>query len=230
MNDLIIPRSTLDVVITCDPAISEKVDAARTAITVAGMSPYNKIFLLHVWAARQGDPYKVIKEILALADKWQPRIIGIEAVAYQKALLPFMEREMRASGKWYVVEALKPDRNEKKNQRILAMQPFFKSGQIYVQRGMLDFIEEFESFPNGRTVDILDAFAYAVRLLVPQQPSKQPGIELRLAELAKKDPMSARYWRAEAVRRGTLDPQKTLDEEIEELLEEDYVAGIGELL
>lgn len=204
---MLVPRSTLDVVITCDPAISEKSAACRTAITVAGMTPYQKIFLLEYWVGRQGDPAKIIDKLLDLAQAWQPRVIGVEGVAFQQALEPYIKREMETRGEHYALLMLKPDRNEKKDQRILSIQPYFRSGQIYIQRGMLEFIEEFETFPLGRTRDILDAFSYAVRLLVPQNPVKKPGLEQRLAELGSKDPISARYWRADAVRRGILEPE-----------------------
>ena len=109
------------------------------------------------------------------------------------------------------------------------MQPFFRTGQIYIQHGMFEFIEEYEAFPQGRTVDILYAFAYAVRLLVPQAPSRVPGVELRLKELAKTDPMSARYWRADARKRGLIEDERTIDEILEDEVAA-YVPGMGEFV
>ena len=224
-----VPRATLDVVITCDPAISERSAACRTAITVAGMTPYQKIFLLAYWVGRQGDPAKIIDALLDLADFWQPRVIGIESVAFQQALEPYTKRAMEVRGNWHPLIMLKPDRNEKKDQRILSMQPFFRSGQVYIQSGMLEFIEEYETFPLGRTRDLLDALSYAFRLLVPQQPGKKPGLETRLTELGLRDPVSAKYWRADAIRRGIL------EKETDNILDDDYSddligEGIGEFV
>ena len=200
----------LDIVITVDPAISERSTAARTAIVVSGMSPYGKLFLLDSWCGRQGDPAKIIDNIIAMALEWSPRVIGIEMIAYQKALLPYMNREMASRSRWWPIVELKPDRNsktaEKKNMRILSMVPYFKSGQIYILRGNYDFIDEYESFPNGSTVDLLDAFSYAVRLLVPKSDSKKPALEYKLKALEKEDPSAARYWRKVAERRGELEP------------------------
>lgn len=205
--------------------------ACKSAVVTAGISSYNRIFILDIWAGRQGDPALLIDKYLQLAEVWQPRVIGIEGVAYQQALKPFTERRMAQTGKWFPIELLHPDRNEKKDQRILSMQPYFRSGQIYCLRGALDFFEEYESFPNGRTKDILDALAYAVRLLVPREPSRKPGIDLQLELLAKRDPSSARYWRADAVRRGELEPLKSIDDLIEESLEgETLSSGVGEFV
>jgi len=224
-----VPRKSLDVVITCDPAISEKSAACRTAITAVGMTPYSKIFLLEYWVGRQGDPAKIITKLLDMADYWQPRAIGIESVAFQQALEPYTRREMELRGTHYALLMLKPDRNEKKDQRILSMQPYFRTGQIYIQRGMFEFIEEYETFPLGRTRDILDAMSYAVRLLVPQQTAKKPGLEQKLSQLAESDPSSARYWRADAVKRGLMDPLPSVEDE-EELFETTWESGIGEFV
>ena len=223
-------RSTLDIVICCDPAISERETAARTAIVAMGMSPYQKMVLLEYWVGRQGDPFKIITTMLDMAHFWQCRCIGIEMVAYQKSLEPYTLKAMQERGEWYPIINLKPDRNEKKEQRILSMQPFFRSGQIYIQRGMSEFIEEYETFPLGRTRDILDAMSYAVRLLTPQQQSKQPGLDEKLKILARTDPMSARYWRADAVRQGLLEPQETLDDILEEDYSDKFEEGVGEFV
>jgi predicted phage terminase large subunit-like protein len=223
-------RSTLDIVICCDPAISERSTAARTAIVVMGMSPYHKMVLLEYWVGRQGDPAKIIQTYLDMASFWQPRCIGVEMVAFQKALEPFTMKAMADRGVYWPIINLKPDRNEKKEQRILSMQPFFRSGQIYIQRGMTEFIEEYETFPLGRTRDILDAMAYAVRLLTPQQQSKRPGLDEQLKLLAKEDPMSARYWRADAVKQGLLEPQKDIDDILDEDYSDKFEEGVGEFV
>lgn len=219
---------------TLDPAISERSTAARTALVILGMSPYKKIFLLDLWVGRQRDPAKVISMLVDKAIEWNPRVIGIEMIAYQAAIQPYLEREMASRGKYWPIIPLKPDRNthavEKKNQRILSMQPFFKARQIYIMRGMFDFIEEYETFPNGTTVDILDAFSYAMRLLVPSDDMRKPALEFKIKELAKEDPGAARLWRHEAEKRGELEPYPELIEFAEETnVEQDEFVGIGDL-
>lgn len=227
MPQILVPRAQLDVVLTCDPAISEKLDACRTAICVVGMSPGLRLFVLEYWVGRQGDPFKIIETLLRLAACWQPRVIGIEAVAYQQALLPFLERVMRTRQLWYPVVPLHPDRHEKKAQRIQSLQPYARTGQLYIQRGMLELIEEYETFPYGRTDDLLDALAHAVRLVVPKETPAAPGLDARLRELAQRSPASARYWRKDAERRGLIAPEPTLDELLDEQ-EEAFAEGVGE--
>jgi predicted phage terminase large subunit-like protein len=228
---MLVPRKDLDVVLTCDPAISEKSAACRSALIVLGMNPFQKIFVLDYWVGRQGDPAKLIQTMLGLADQWQPRVIGIESVAFQASMEPYTMREMASRGIYYPLQMLKPDRNEKKQQRILSMQPFFRAGQIYIQRGMLELIEEYETFPLGRTQDLLDAMAYGVRLLVPAARNKPAGLEERLSMMARRDPGSARYWRADAVKRGLIEPMQTIDELLDEEIEESqFEVGVGDFL
>lgn len=225
-----VPRNSLDVVITCDPAISEKASACKTAITCVAMSPYSKIFLLDYWAGRQRDPDKVIHTMLNMAAEYMPRLLGIETVGYQQALMPYMQRSMTVRGQFWPVRELKPDRKEKKEARILSLQPYFRAGQVFIPRGASEFIEEYETFPYSRTCDLLDAFAYAVRLLVPMSTSKKPALEDKLEKLAMVDPGSARYWRKDAERRGILIPEIGPEDAYAGDDTETYQAGIGEFV
>ena len=230
-----IKNSDLDIVMALDPAISERAKAARSAIICLGMSPSARIFVLEYWVGRQGDPGKLIETMLDMAYEWNPRAIGIEAIAYQQALLPFTQRIMQQRGKFWSIIPLKPDRNtrtsEKKNQRILSMQPYFQAGQIFIQKGMLDLIEEYETFPLGRTVDLLDAMAYAVRMVVPQVDLKQKPGQGTIERLQSVDPTSARYWRTYQVSKGFMEPEPNpLEEDSNTLQEEQYQRGVGELI
>jgi hypothetical protein len=195
------------------------------------MTTFSKMIVLDYWVGRQGDPAKLIDKILDMSYTWQPRLIGIESVAFQASMEPYTKRAMALRNVYYPLVMLKPDRNERKQQRILSMQPFFRAGQIYIQRGMFDLIEEFETFPLGRTQDILDALAYAIRLLAPQQPEAKPGLAEKLKAMQREDPMSARYWQALARKQGTLEPELSMDEILEgESVEEKFEVGVGEFI
>ncbi len=228
---ILIPRASLDTVLVCDPASSIEAHASRTAIVVVSLSPGSRIFVREAWAQRESDPFTVIQHMLACSLEFQPRCWGVETVGYQATLQAWSERMMRERGVFYPVIPLKPDRYEKKADRIMSLQPFARSGQLYIQRGMLKLIEEWEAFPDPSTPrDLLDALAYAVRLLVPQaMPTVGVGLGYRLAELAKRDPASARYWRKDAETRGLIEPEATLDEMLGgEGQEETAGLGLGE--
>jgi predicted phage terminase large subunit-like protein len=233
MSIIKIPIADLDKVITVDLAVSESAKASRTAVVCAGVSPMGKFFILDMWVKRTRDHELTITKTLDMAREWMVRLIGVEANAWQKVLLPYMQRTMKERQTHYPIIELKPDRNtktvEKKDQRIMSMQPFFKAGQVHIMRGMLDFIEEYETFPLARTKDILDALAYAFRLLAPKTDIKPvPGAIQRLQQ---SDPQSARYWKSLAIKRGIMEPDPDPDE-LDDVVtrEEQFTRGVGELV
>jgi predicted phage terminase large subunit-like protein len=141
-----------------DPAIS-RLTAARTAIVVTGAAPDGRKFVLDTWADRC-QPFTMFEKIFELQDKWDCESTGIESVQYQRAIKPFLEAEAQRRGRWINVRPLQPDVRVKKEGRIRALQPYFERGQIFFRREMRELLGEYESFPVGATVDILDALAY----------------------------------------------------------------------
>lgn len=142
-----------------DPAISERAGSARSAIVVEGVHSDGRVFLLDAWAKRC-QPFEMLDKIFELYQQHDCISVGVEAVAYQRILKPVIEREAEKRGIWLNVIPLTPDSRERKENRIRGIQPFLERGLIWVRRDMEDFLEEYRQFPVGKTVDILDAFAY----------------------------------------------------------------------
>lgn len=142
-----------------DPAISQSDRAARTAIVVDGVDELNRKFLLETWAKRC-EPSEMFNAIFDLHRRWQCEATYIEAVAYQRCIKPFLIQECERRKVWINVQEVKPDTRKTKEARIRGLQPYFRSGEIFIQRSQEDFVQEYLSFPLGQTVDILDAFAY----------------------------------------------------------------------
>lgn len=142
-----------------DPAISEKSGTARSAIVVDGVHTDGRIFLLETWAKRC-QPFEMIERIFELQDRYDCESVGIESVAYQRILKPVIEAEAERRGRWINVIELRPDTKERKENRIRGVQPYLERGLIWVQKNMVDFLEEYKTFPVGKTVDVLDAWAY----------------------------------------------------------------------
>ena len=142
-----------------DPAISERPGAARSAIVVDGVHSDGRVFLLEAWAKRC-QPFEMLDVIFQMQKDYDCISVGVESVAYQRILKPIIEREAEQRGVWLNVVELRPDSREKKENRIRGVQPFLERGLIWVRRDQEDFLEEYRQFPVGKTVDILDAFAY----------------------------------------------------------------------
>lgn len=164
VNGNVLPLGVMNRFMRVDPAISEKPGAARTAVIVDAVAPDGRKFVLEAWM-RRCQPLEMVNKIFDFAAEYDPISVGIESVAYQKVLKPFIEAEALRRGVWLNVVELKPDNQTRKLNRISgALQPEFFRGMIYLREDMEDLLHEYESFPTGSTVDGLDALAFG-----PQQ-------------------------------------------------------------
>lgn len=160
-----IKLESLHVYAQVDPAITEdkrRSDTSRNAITVEGIDKDDRIFLLDVFAERC-SPIDLINQMFKMHDQWSPIRWGVEAVAYQKAIRPFVEERMRREGKFLYVEDYVPGKTAKE-ARIRGLQPYFFDRKVFVRHGMTDFLKEYMQFPVGSTRDILDALAYGPQM------------------------------------------------------------------
>lgn len=78
--------------VRCDPAISKKKEADETAIGLGLVHWTGRRMLVDGWVGRENQPNEIIRKMFTLAVKWQElgycvKSIGIESVAYQKALV-----------------------------------------------------------------------------------------------------------------------------------------------
>jgi hypothetical protein len=157
--------------LTVDPAISESDQACNTAIVVTGVDHIGRKWLLEI-IARRMQPMGTMDAIFKLSSAWDPEVVGVEGVAFQKALKFWLAQEMERRGQFLNVKELKTDTHQKKGSRIRGLQPFFEGGEIYslprdYSDGFRQFHDEYEAFPAGALVDVMDALAYAPQLWGP---------------------------------------------------------------
>lgn len=149
-----------------DPALSEGLTSDNTGIVVVGVDPENKWYVLFAQRFRV-TPTQLIDRIFTLNKIFQPQVIGIEEVAYQKALLYFLDDEMRRRNVILPVTGIKPPTGKAKSLRILSMVPRFEWGRIFLARGLGDLEIELMQFPRGSHDDVIDALAYIEYIAYP---------------------------------------------------------------
>jgi hypothetical protein len=153
-------------VILTDPAISEKSSAARSAVVCAGLAEDERVIVLEAWADRC-QPLKMIDKIFEMAERWDPMCVTVEGVAYQRALKGFIEAECARRHRWLNVREVRPGSREGKESRIRGLQPYAERGRLWIRRSTAHvLVEEFEAFPLGDTVDVLDALSYGPQVWV----------------------------------------------------------------
>lgn len=141
-----------------DPAISQADTADYTGVVVISVDS-NKDWYVRFARRYKITPTQLIDLIFTLNTQFSPQVIGIEEVAYQKALLYFLHEEMRRRDVVLPVKGVKPPNDKTKEMRILALVPRFEFGHISITQGLTDLELELLKFPRGSHDDLIDALA-----------------------------------------------------------------------
>jgi len=148
---------------TVDPAISKKASADESAVVTVGVSPANDKYILEITHGRM-NPSELINTIFQHIEKFNPKIVGIETVAYQQALSHFLQLEMRKRNKFVKIQEIKSISD--KEQRIRGLIPHYSNGTIWHRAGLYcsALEEQLLRFPVGSHDDIIDALAFQLQL------------------------------------------------------------------
>lgn len=152
------PAQPLPCVMAVDLAISEKQGADYTALAVMSRDLEGRIWVRHVERLRTGF-HGAIERIKAIAARWRPRVVAIEAVQYQAAAVQELLRTTDLP-----VHGVKPDRD-----KVVRFQPLaarYEQGLVFHDAGLpAEFEQELLAFPVGVHDDMVDAAAYAFAAL-----------------------------------------------------------------
>lgn len=167
----ILPKTPLNYYVTVDPAISQKESADPSVVMCCAVDPENNLYVVD-YVEERLTPRELINLIFDYDDRYRPRVIGIETVAYQKALVYFLEEEMRARGHFLLVEELKADKD--KFRRIMALEPRFSNGTIFIKQSMYSLRDQINNFPFIEHDDCVDALAYMLQII--KKPPKKISV------------------------------------------------------
>lgn len=167
---------TYNTFVTIDPAISLEETADYTGVCVLHVDSDQNWYL--AMAARyRVTPTSLMDLIFRLHKQFSPKVIGIEDVMYQKALLYMLDEEMRRRNQLLPVKGIRPEHNKAKDLRILSLVPRFEFNRIQIAKGMTDFEEEFAKFPRGTHDDILDSLAYCEKVVFYPEKEKPSNVQ-----------------------------------------------------
>lgn len=146
-------RSDTDNIIFVDPAIN-----GLGGFIVTAVDYKNRIFCVDaqkkVWS-----PPEMVELIFKSVQRWQPRLVVIEAVNFSVVFQHWIEAEMRTRGVRFKIEPGKT-KSKEKPKRVKGLENYFSAGQIFFNEGQTDLIEEFQQFGATEDYHILDALAY----------------------------------------------------------------------
>lgn len=141
-----------------DPAISKADSADYTGIVVVAGDCERNWYVQHAVRLRL-NPTQIIEAAFSLCERFGLRILGIEDVAFQQALIHFSHEEMKRRGKTIPITGIKRGPERSKESRILGLVPRLEFGTCFFNRGLHDLELELAEFPRGAHDDILDALS-----------------------------------------------------------------------
>lgn len=152
------PVDVLQCVMAVDLAISEREGADYTAIVVMSRDNAGRIWLRH--AERMRTSFRgAVQRIEALCAIWRPRLVAVEAVQYQVAVVQELLRTTTLP-----VRGVKPDRDKVARFQPLAAR--YEQGLVFHAPTLPpEFEQELLAFPVGVHDDMVDAAAYAFAAL-----------------------------------------------------------------
>lgn len=186
-----------------DPAISQEDDADFTALIVLDVDQDGN------WYVRVANRYKmtpteIVNKVFEVQAQFSPLVVGIEDVAFQKALLYMMSDEMRRRNIMVPVTGIKPDNDKSKHTRIMGLVPRFEWGRIFLNHGLHEFELEYSQYVGERSAhdDLLDALAHCEKLINNMYPKEEA---LRYDKLAPNHPDYEKYYIANLYKRTAED-------------------------
>lgn len=141
-----------------DPAIGEADTNDYTGFVVVSVDSEQN------WYVRTAQRYRVnpselIDACFRCHETYKTFAIGIEDVAFQRAIVHFSFEEMKRRGKHIPITGVKRGTDKTKEMRILSLVPRFEWGTLYLPQGCHDLEMELAQFPRGSHDDILDALS-----------------------------------------------------------------------
>lgn len=141
-----------------DPAISEADSADFTALTLVSVDS-DRNWYVEIVRREKINPSQLIELIFQTHQTYSPRVIGVEDVAFQRALIHFTIEEMKRRGIHVPVCGVKRSPDKSKHMRILGLVPRFEWGTLLLGPACQDLEDELGSFPRGTHDDCLDSLA-----------------------------------------------------------------------
>jgi len=155
----------LDNVVIIDPAKTTNISSNPSAIVGIGFDSVKNRIYFRDCVKRKLHPEQIYQEAVDMADRLGTCTIGIEVTSLNEFVTYPFQTFLKTKSKYYNLVELKA--RGKKEDRIAAMVPFYRTGAIWHNarmeiRGPLE--TQLVSFPRSKEDDVMDAFAYMIKM------------------------------------------------------------------
>ena len=147
------PTGEMLVLMTVDPAFTQKTTSDYSAIMVVGKKD-NKTYVLDYYRGKV-QPSELISKIIEYHKKWKPIRLGIEAYSAQKVIGFYLEERAARENLSIAWEAITQQGD--KLSKIRRLEPYFRNGEMLFRRWHTELEKELLEFPQGDHDDLIDA-------------------------------------------------------------------------
>jgi len=157
-----------------DPASSLSRHADFFVIAVLAMDTDGNVYIVDIYRKRL-DPAKQPQKIIDCYNKYHPRWMKIETVAYQEALRATVRDLMRQQDLHIpgLEKGVKP--RTPKSERLLSLVPLLARGKFFFRDEDIEAQGEFLSYPKGKYDDMMDAIWTALHNARPCRIKEIPS-------------------------------------------------------
>jgi hypothetical protein len=124
----------------------------------------------------------LVAKILGLCREHNPREVVVESDAAQTTFVSWLRQKISEKDySYYIKEMKNPVRIGKETRTINTLQPRMHNGEVALARGadgIETLLEEFQSFPKGRTDDLIMALAAVCVIAYPRTHERPKKREL----------------------------------------------------
>lgn len=153
-----------------DPAITDDRKSDYTGIVTNAVDPLGRWYILSARRFR-GGANEVIDQVIEEIKKYAPHIVGIESVAFQKALKEFLVSRLRDEGIITSIQELTSTVGRGKRARIEGLVPKFANREVFLNNTLGPELErELLSWSPKRELphdDVIDALSFQLDIAIP---------------------------------------------------------------
>ena len=176
--------------IIVDPAFTTTAYSDYTGILVVASNSLRNVYVAHAEQVKL-EPYSLLETLFEMCERWKTNDVFIEEVAAQKVLIHFMEYMSSHHKKNISITPVK-SLGRKKEFRIMALQPYFRSALIWLHESQADLLHQIKRYPILKHDDLIDALAYVPQIVydgahVKPEDVQHEGVTFDDLIKAKKD-------------------------------------------
>lgn len=125
-------------------------------------SGVRKVFVLETRTMRGHDPDWSVKVFFEMLDRWQPFMVKVESVAYQRTLKWLLEKAMLRRGRFVQIDDHVPERRKKSYRIIDALGSALGNHELYVHSSQHSLVTAITTYPFVDHDDEIEAVSIAV--------------------------------------------------------------------